>query len=101
MYSGRMSAIVNEPLILNLLYVFAIGTIFGVNFPCFCLGNTIFIHSFPNLVTAWDCPKFSLKCIAASSNMKMAFLNGYMHLFEFAYLQSIPTYEKPSSLGAK
>ena len=57
-YFVKMSAIVNES---NLLYVFATGTIFGVNSPCFCLGNTIFILSLPNLVTAWDRPKFSLR----------------------------------------
>ena len=101
-YSVRMSAIVNEPISFELtIYVFGTGTIFGVNSPCFCLGNTIFILSLPNLVTAWDHSKFSLKCIAASSNLKMAFLNGYMYLFELAYLQCIPTHEKPSSLKAK
>ena len=93
-YSVKMSAIINEPISFELTIFFSSGTIFG-------LGNTIFILSFPNLVTAWNRPKFSLKCIAASSNLKMALLNGYMCLFELAYLQYIPTYKKPSSLGAK
>ena len=93
-YSVKMSAIINEPISFELTICFASGTIFG-------LGNTIFILSFPNLVTAWDRPEFSLKCIAANSNLKMALLNGYMCLFELAYLQYIPICEKPSSLEVK
>ena len=75
-YSVRMSAIV-----ISFKLTIATGTIFGVNSPCFCLGNTIFIRSLPNLVIAWDRPKkFSLKCIAASNNLKMAFFK-WVHVF--------------------
>ena len=57
---------------------------------------------YPDLVVACALPKFSLKCIAATSNLEWRLMSMQRHpIIKLAYLQCIPIYEKPNSLGAK
>ena len=100
-YSVKMSAIVNKSISFELTICFCYWHYFRSKFPLFLFGKHNF-HSFSSQFgNCLGSSEFSLKCIAASSNLKSTFINGYMYLFKLAYLQCIPTYENPSSLGAK